>query len=152
MQSNVHDWISKTWNQLIFSIVNQQLISGKKMSQQKIRVSLENIVRFEKEINKATCQQPSSTPVEVKTTRSRKIFKGHMVSVTVFMALASTSIWKLNNSHCNGTNFTNGKVRKPKDRGNHHNYLGFCGGHRRYVMWGMKHTKVVHTRVLKPDC
>jgi hypothetical protein len=41
---------------------------------------------------KATCQHPRSTPVEVKTTLSKTIFKGQRESATALTAFTSASI------------------------------------------------------------
>lgn len=49
-------------------------------------------VREEYKLEKVTCQQPRSTPVEVKTTLSRTIFKGQRPSATALTAAASASI------------------------------------------------------------
>ena len=43
-------------------------------------------------ILKITCQQPRSTPVEVKTTLSSTILKGHRPSATALTAFTSTWI------------------------------------------------------------
>lgn len=47
----------------------------------------------EYKLKKVTCQQPRSTPVEVKTTLSRTIFRGQRPSATALTAATSASIY-----------------------------------------------------------
>lgn len=50
--------------------------------------------KWQRRFLKETCQHPRSTPVEVKTTLSKIIFKGQRPSATALTALASASIWQ----------------------------------------------------------
>uniref|UniRef100_A0A0A8YN56 Uncharacterized protein n=1 Tax=Arundo donax TaxID=35708 RepID=A0A0A8YN56_ARUDO len=68
-----------------------------------------------------TCHSPRSTPVDVKTTRSKTILRGQTVSVTLFTASTSASI---SSSSC---------------------YNGL------QVMGGVKHTEAIHARILESD-
>lgn len=101
---------------------------------------------------KKTCQQPRSTPVEVKTTLSKEIFNGHRSSATALTAFISASIWKIKwGASVPSKHFNNRMGREPTDKFHCGSHLCVWGTNWWNVIGSMVHAKMVQTWVLKPD-